>query len=96
MTRTMIAFVLLSAAVASPSLAQTATTPTQSKPPAKTAAAPVKKAPPVPAAFTAAKDAGDKALKENRLDDAAGGVLQGAQDQAGLDGGLVASRPHFL
>ncbi len=70
MTRTVIAFVLLSAAAASPSLAQTATAPTQSKPPAKTGTAPVKKAPVVPAAFTAAKDAGDKALKENRLDDA--------------------------
>jgi tetratricopeptide (TPR) repeat protein len=70
MTRTLLAFVLLSAGGASPSFAQTATTPTQSKPPAKAAAAPVKKAAAVPAAFTAAKDAGDKALKENRQDDA--------------------------
>ena len=67
MTRTVLAFVLLLAA--SPSLAQTATTPTQAKPPAKTAPA-KKAAPPVPAAFTAAKDAGDKALNENRTDDA--------------------------
>jgi tetratricopeptide (TPR) repeat protein len=70
MTRTLFAFVLLSAGLASPSLAQTATPPTKSKPPAKATAAPVKKAPTVPVAFTAAKDAGDKALKENRLDDA--------------------------
>jgi|KBSMisStandDraft_5_1062788.scaffolds.fasta_scaffold01471_4 tetratricopeptide (TPR) repeat protein len=70
MTRTLFAFVLLSAGLASPSLAQTATPPTKTKPPAKAAAAPVKKAPAVPAAFTAAKDAGDKALKESRLDDA--------------------------
>jgi tetratricopeptide (TPR) repeat protein len=70
MTRTIPALVLLSMGLSSPSLAQTASTPTQSKPPAKTAVAPVKKAPAVPPAFTAAKDAGDKALKENRLDDA--------------------------
>jgi tetratricopeptide (TPR) repeat protein len=69
MRRAILTFVLLWAGFASPSLAQTATKPSQPKPPTKAAAA-AKTAPATPAAFTAAKDAGDKALAENRLDDA--------------------------
>jgi tetratricopeptide (TPR) repeat protein len=71
MTRTVLTLVLLLTGIASSSSAQTAAAAqAPSKTPAK-AAGPAKKAPAAtPAAFTAAKNAGDKALAENRLDDA--------------------------